>query len=79
MASSRRWSGALPVRGQLLDPVVGLLRERQVRIGAVERRLSLRDHLRPRAGLDIGELGVGDASAASASRSFVSSSGLSIS
>ena len=47
--------------GQLLDAVIGLLRELEIGVGAVERGLLLRDHFGARARQDIGELGLGDA------------------
>ena len=60
VTSSRRWSGALPVRGQLLDAIVSLLGEREIRRCAFDRGLALRDLLGARTGQDIGELGGGD-------------------
>ena len=45
---------------ELLDAIVGLLGERQIRGGAFDRGLALRDLLGSRTGLDIGELGGGD-------------------
>ena len=45
---------------QLLDAIVSLLGERQIRSGAFDLGLALRDHLGAGAGQDIGELGGGD-------------------
>ena len=46
--------------GQLADAVVGLLRQHHARLRPLERRLARRDDLRARAGIDVGELRLGD-------------------
>ena len=45
--------------GQLAGAVVGLLRQDDAGLRPLQCRLARRDHLRARAGLDIGELGIG--------------------
>ena len=46
--------------GQLADAVIGLLRKDHAGLRPLERGLARRDHLRARAGIDIGELRIGD-------------------
>ena len=50
----------IAVLGQLADAFVGLLRQHHSRLRPLERGLARRDDLRPRAGVDVGELRIGD-------------------
>ena len=45
--------------GQLADAVIGFLRKDHAGLRPLQCRLARRNHLRARAGLDIGELGIG--------------------
>ena len=46
--------------GQLADAVIGLLRQDHAGLRPLQCRLARRDHLRARAGVDVGELRIGD-------------------
>jgi hypothetical protein len=49
----------IPARGQLASTIVVLLGQDHARLGSLQRRLARRDHLRPRACVDVGELRLG--------------------